>query len=232
MAHHKMHESVLGVLDTNNSIWQGSAAFTAARNQLNTGNEYVVTLQQTQGNVITGVTEDKAVVRRRLAEAAVLVAGAVASYADSQDNHELFAAVDFTVADLMHGPEEACETNCANILKAGTDNLAAMAAAQTLTQADLDALQAQVDAFGAILTRPRQAKAATKAATDQLPTALLANDRTLERQLDRLMEKYRKSNADFFQAYQVARVIVDPGSHLTQEQMAAKAAKAKTTPTS
>jgi len=38
-----------------------------------------------------------------------------------------------------------------------------------------------------------------------------AGDRICERQLDRLMERYQTSNADFYGAYQVARIIVDAG---------------------
>ncbi len=225
MSHHKMHEACLGVLDSNNTIWQGNTALTGARNQLSAGIDLVISLQQTQGNVTVGVTEDKTTLRRQLAEKAVFVGGAVAAYADGQSDHDLFAKVDFTVSDLIHGAEEACETNCSNILKAAQDNAAALIANQSLTQADIDGFATMVDGFGEAISAPRQAKAGTKAATNQLPTALLANDRTLERQVDRLMEKYRTSNADFFQAYETARVIQDPATHLTKAQRQAKAAK-------
>jgi hypothetical protein len=33
----------------------------------------------------------------------------------------------------------------------------------------------------------------------------------VERQIDRLMERFKASNPDFYSAYQVARVIVDAG---------------------
>ena len=213
MAHRKMQGVVLGVLDANTAIWQANVALTAARNQLDTGIKYVDSLQKSQAGVTTGITEDKTTIRQRLAAAAVVVAGAVAAYADSQNNHELFAEVDFTAADLTHGAEEKCQTNCANILQIGKDNLAAITPSGTLAQSDLDTLETESDAFGTILTKPRQAKAGTKSATNQLPAALLANDRTLERQLDKLMEKYRVSNPDFYQKYQVARIIVDIGAH-------------------
>jgi hypothetical protein len=61
-----------------------------------------------------------------------------------------------------------------------------------------------------LLTKPREAKAITEGATDLMPDKLDAGDRILERQIDRLMERYKASNADFYAAYQVARVIVDP----------------------
>jgi hypothetical protein len=36
-------------------------------------------------------------------------------------------------------------------------------------------------------------------------------DRILERQIDRLTERYKDSNPDFYHAYRVARIIVDAG---------------------
>ncbi len=212
-AHLKMHKAVLGVLDDNNSLWQTSTAMTSARNLLNTGINAVTALQVSQGGVTTGVTDDKATARRALAESAVVVAGAVGAYADAQGNHELYDAVDFTVADLLHGPEEDCRVHAANILTKGTENLAALVANHSLAQADLDDLEEKLEAFAELLPKPRQAKAGTKSATDQLPAALLANDRTCERQLDKLLEKFRTSQPAFYQAYKVARVIVDPATH-------------------
>jgi hypothetical protein len=212
-AHLKMHKAVLGVLDQHQSLWQASTAMTAARNLLNTGINAVTALQISQGGVTTGVTDDKTTARRSLAESAVVVAGAVGAYADAQGNHELYDAVDFTVADLLHGPEEDCRTNATNVLTKGTENLAALVANHSLAQADLDDLEEKLGTFSALLPKPRQAKAGTKSATEQLPAALLANDQTCDRQLDKLMEKFRPGQPAFYQAYKVARVIVDPATH-------------------
>ncbi len=215
MTHHKMHETVLGVLDQYSSVWNGNPAMVAARGTLNTGIETVIQLQQTQGTVVTGVAQDKSLARRAAAQAAVVVAGAVASYADKTGNQELFDKVDFTYNDLITGKEEDDETTVANILQAGTENLAALTAEGTLTQADLDDLESKAETWETLISKPRQAKAGTKAATNQLPAAILANDRTITRQLDRLMERYRLPNAAFFQEYQTAKVLVDPSYRST-----------------
>ena len=42
-----------------------------------------------------------------------------------------------------------------------------------------------------------------------LPDKFDAGDRILERQIDRLTERYKDSNPDFYRAYHVARIIVD-----------------------
>ena len=113
--------------------------------------------------------------------------------------------------DLLHQTEADCLTNCNAILNAADANLAAITATGTLAQADLTDLGTKTATFNALLASPRQTKAGTKAATDLLPDKIDVADRICERQLDRLMERYQTSNADFYGAYQVARLIVDAG---------------------
>jgi hypothetical protein len=203
--------ATLNVLDAFKSVWQAIVAFATARDEFSTAINNIRAQQLKQSTTTTGVTQDKRTVREAMCSAAAMVGGAVAAYADKQNNHELFAAVDFTAPDLMHQSEAECVTHCTAILNAATANLAALAAVNSLTQADLDDLSAKVDAFNAALERPRQTKAGTKGATDQIPDAIAAADRIAERQLDRLMERFHASNPDFYSAYQVARVIVDAG---------------------
>lgn len=210
-SHLKMLVAVLGVLDKFKTIWQAVTAFAAARTDLSAAIDAVNAEELKQAGLTTGITQNKRLARQAMCNAAALVGGAVAAWADQQDNHELFNTVDFSAPDLLHQTEQDCATHCQAILDAGTANLAALSAGQTLAQTDLDDLTAKIKAFKDLLTKPREAKAITKGATDLLPEKLDAGDRILERQIDRLMERYKTSNADFYGAYQVARVIVDAG---------------------
>ena len=203
--------ATLGVVDNFKSVWQAIIAFVTARDDLAAAIDNIRAQELKQSTSTVGVTQDKRTIREAMCNAAAMVGGAVAAYADKQNNHELFAAVDFSAPDLLHQSEAECVTNCTAILNAGTTNLAALTASKHLAQTDLDDLKAKVDAFNVALERPRQTKAGTKSATDQLPDAIAAADRIAERQLDRLMERFRVSDADFYSAYQVARVIVDAG---------------------
>ena len=209
--HTKMFVAVLGVLDTFKTLWQAVTAFATARNDLAAAIADIRAEELKQSGPTTGVTENKRLARQALCSAAAVVGGAVAAWADQQNNHELFNTVDFSAPDLLHQTEADCLTHCTAIFNAGTANLAALTAAGTLAAADLTDLNAKIGAFNTLLTQPRQAKAGTKAATDLLPDKIDAGDRICERQLDRLMERYKDSNADFYGAYQVARIIVDAG---------------------
>jgi hypothetical protein len=106
----------------------------------------------------------------------------------------------FSAPDLLHQTESDCLTNCT-----------ALTAAGTLGPTDLSDLNTKITAFNLQLTQPRQVKAGTKAATDLLPEKIVAGDRICERQLDRMMERFKASDPDFYRAYKVARIIVDAG---------------------
>jgi hypothetical protein len=114
-------------------------------------------------------------------------------------------------AELFRRKQPTCLTNCTAIFNAGTANLTEITAAGILGPTDLSDLNTKIAAFNTLLTQPRQVKAGTKAATDLLPDKLDAADRICERQLDKLMERFKAPNPDFYRAYQVARLIVDAG---------------------
>lgn len=210
-AHLKMLIAVLGILDKFKTLWQTVVGLASARDALAAAIDDVNDQELKQANVITGIAENKRVARQAACNAAAVVAGAVAAWAEKQGDHELFNKVDFSAPDLLHQTEQDCATNGQAILDAGTANLAAMAAEKTLAQADLADLGAKLELFKSLVTKPRQSKADNKAATDLIPDKLDAGDRILERQIDRLLERYKDSNPAFYGAYWVARAIVDPG---------------------
>jgi hypothetical protein len=218
------------VLDLNQTLWQPIPAFVTARASLGTAITNITTEAANQSGTTTGGTGDKHAARKVLCAAAVVVGGAVAAWAETQNNHELFTSVDFTEADLLHQPEQDCATTCQNILDAGTANLAAMAAGKTLAQTDLDDLTQKLKDFNKALTRPRQLRSKIKGATDQLPGLIAAADRVLERQIDRLMPRFKITNPDFYAAYQVARVIVSQGGGTSTTTPPAPAAQKATSP--
>jgi hypothetical protein len=53
----------------------------------------------------------------------------------------LFAKVDFSAPDLLHQTEQDCAANCQAILDAATANIAALTAAKSAAQSDLDDLK-------------------------------------------------------------------------------------------
>jgi hypothetical protein len=204
-----MFITTLLVVDKFKQLWSAIVAFANARNDLAAAIDNIRAQELKQSTATNGVTANKRKSRDAMCLVTALVGGAVAAYADTQKDHELFVLADYTASDLMRMPEEACLNKCTAIFNAGTNNLAALKAAKHLAQADLDDLQAKLDDFKAALERPRQTKAETKSATDQIPEAIAEADGIVDRQLDKLMERFRESNPDFHSEYLLARQIVD-----------------------
>lgn len=212
-AHTKMFSAVLGVMDKYNPVWINSSAFVDAHDGLNDIINNIRDEELKQSGKTTGVTENKRTARTAMCAAAAVVGGAVAQLAETQARHDLFDTVDFSAPDLLHQTEADCLTNCTAIYNAANANIAALTAAGTLAAADVTDLNTKIGAFNGQLTQPRQVKAGTKAATDLLAEAIIAGDRICERQLDKLMERFKATNPDFYLAYQVARLIVDAGGN-------------------
>ncbi len=210
-AHVKMLLTTRDTLDNFKTLWQNLIALATARTQFGAAIKAITDEELNQAGTTTGGTEDKHAARVAMCDAAALIGGAVAAWADTQDDHELYASVDFSAPDLMHLSEQACLTTCQTILHAGIAHLAALTAVKSLAQTDLDDLQAAINEFDTDLTLPRQIRAKISGATSRIPGLITVADRILERQLDKHLERFKNANSGFYAAYKVARIIVSQG---------------------
>ncbi len=91
-----------------------------------------------------------------------------------------------------------------------TANIAALAD-YGITAADVTDLDDLTTKFHGAKPAPREAVVGRKKQTDVIP-GMIANLRSiLRRQLDRQITTYKRSNAEFYEGYLSARVIVDRG---------------------
>ena len=150
-----------------------------------------------QSGTTTGVTQNKRFARQAMCFVRRRWSAARSHNGRKRRARRHLDTVDFSNADLLHQTEQDCLTNCTAIYNAGNANIAALTTAGTLTAADLTDLNTKTATFNTLLTTPRLAKAGTKAATDLMPDKLDAADRICERQLDRLMERYKDEQRGF-----------------------------------
>jgi len=86
-----------------------------------------------------------------------------------------------------------------------------------VTQANLDELDHALKTFNTTKASPRTATAERMAQTESLPGLIRDASGILRNQIDRLVNLFRRSNADFVAGYRGARVIVDrAASHATK----------------
>ncbi len=143
-----------------------------------------------------------------MANAAFTVCSALKALASATSDRKLSAEVDFSRTDLSRGRETDAVNRCQTILNLGTENAEVLAADYNVSSAELKAVKTAIAEFAGLQPKPRQSKATSAAATRELETLFATLDEVLNKQVDPLTEKFRKSDAAFYNEYKTARSIV------------------------
>ena len=156
----------------------------------------------------TGIAQDKKASKAAMATAAQTIASAVHAYAVKNKNNTLANETDFTISDLTGERDADAIKDCQNIHDLANTNLASLGA-YGITAAKLTALQAVIDGYKAIVTKPRDNIVAGATVTQALSDEFDAADETLSEILDGLIGQFQATNAKFVSDYNNARIIVD-----------------------
>jgi len=181
-------------------------------------------LAATQALPPSGAVAGKKQALDAMIAAALDVAGSVLSYATEQKLPELAAAVTVTESDFTHRRQQDRPTLAQQIHDAAATVVARLGD-YNVTAATLEDLQTKIVTATAALSGPRVAVGARSSATTQLPDAFKEVDALLAKEIDPLIVKFKKTQPDFYNVYQAARIIIDrPGGHAGKEQTPANAA--------
>lgn len=203
-----MFTTTLDYLDTNNSVWSARPAFADAVTRAKAAVAAIDGAVGKQQTPTTGVTGDKAELRNDLEEKLLELADQLAAFAARSGNHDLAAQVEMTKSSLDRQPENDLVQTAERIAGLATTNMAALADFE-VTPAEVTALNNARSAFRDEQNAPRNMTAERSAQTQSLPQ-LIATARSIFRnELDKMMTRFKQSNADFYNGYFAARVIVD-----------------------
>jgi hypothetical protein len=213
-----MYLAVKGVLDANNSVWQSLQAFADGYTDFTSHVTQIQTLELSQVTDSTGIAQDKKQSKAAMATAATAISAAVHAYAVKNKNNTLANETDFSVSDLTGERDADAIKDCQNIHDLANTNIASLGN-YGVTAAKLTALQAAIDGFKAIVSKPRDNIVAGATVTQELNDAFDAADETLEEILDGLIVQFKDTNAKFVSDYNNARTIVDASaSHASPNQ--------------
>ena len=203
-----MYLATKSVLDSNNSVWQSLPAFADGYADFTSHVTQIQTLELSQVTDSTGIAQDKKASKAAMATAAQTISAAVHAYAVKNKNNTLANETDFTVSDLTGERDADAIKDCQNIHDLANTNLASLGN-YGLTTTKLTSLQAAIDGFKAVVSKPRDKIAAGKTVTQQLSDEFDAADETLSEILDSLVGQFQATNAKFVSDYNNARTIVD-----------------------
>jgi hypothetical protein len=205
-----MYNVVLKVLDKYGPQVASIVAFALAKGNFALAVQLIRKANLVQEKTTKGKTLDKQAMKEALSDEAYTVATAVQAYAATINDNDLYELVHYSRSTLLGMEDERLPQICQLILTAANDHAAALVdfGVDAVQLAELDA---SIQNWGNESTEPRMAISERVAATGGLPGLFGAADEILKKQLDKLMEKFRKSDPVFYNTYKSARKIVNAG---------------------
>jgi len=192
--------SVENHFDDNPAIWAGNAPLAATKTLFSQKINRVAEQVALQLINPTGITIDKANVRKELENQAYSVSSKISAYAAIFNKADLYKRVHFSKSDFVHfrGAElVGIITNLHQEAVLELPNLAPYA----INAATLASLKATTIAFGSLINNPTEAIARRKSATDSIAVMLPEIIEMLETRFDNLIVSLQETQPQFAAIY-------------------------------
>jgi hypothetical protein len=163
-----------------------------------------------------GKTDTKTSLKELLCEEASDLAATVKSYAVSTGNLDLRALVDYSFSDLMRLKDEDLAPACKNIHDAVNNNIAALAA-YNITPATLTAFDTLITSYTNATPGTRNAIIDRSVAIDKSIEGVKDIVALLKDQMDGIAVQFKKTDAEFYNAYLESRILVDAPTQKKEE---------------
>ena len=210
-----MYRAIQNYCDNNMPIVSTVPAFATAFTAFKADVAAIIASAQQEDQVTKGITTDKQVNKKTLAQLGADVAAPIFAYASSISDNTLKAQVSFSFSDLLAAKDEILPVRCQNIHDAGTSNLVALADFG-ITAPLLASLQTTIIAYKLKVPTPRNAAADKKTIRLNQKNLFAATDLILKEQMDKTLAGFKAANPDFVNTYKANRVIIDPGKVTTE----------------
>lgn len=210
-----MYHAVIAHCDANPAIVATVVAFQTTITSFKAKVSSIQTIAQQEAQVISGVATDKKVLRDSLCQQGADIAAVVYAYAASTGNNTLKEAMAFSKSDLRNMRDDQLAPSCNNIHDAASTNLVALAP-YGITAAMLTSFNTLITNYSAAVPKPRNATSLRKTYAAELKTLFSEADDMLKNQLDKTAVQFKAAHLEFYTAYKNNRIIIDPGTSVTQ----------------
>ncbi|MEO9483138.1 MAG: hypothetical protein ABJG47_06820 [Ekhidna sp.] len=146
-------------------------------------------------------------IKHRVAERMDILDDVLEAYADDTENHELLVKASNSKSDYLRLPNEEFENKTRSVIELLEANVSLMGD-HGLTQDQIEDVKLMFGTYQDKRGKPRSYRIASRSATKNIAELLDVADDALER-LDRVMKRFKRSNASFYIGYLTARTIVD-----------------------
>lgn len=129
------------------------------------------------------------------------------AYADDTANAELLVQASNSMSDYLRLPNEEFEVKTKHVIQLLETHVDGMAD-YGLTQNQIDDVKLTFGSFQDKRNKPRSYQIASRVATQSISDLLTEGVSVLEK-LDRVMKRFKRSNATFYLGYLAARTVID-----------------------
>jgi hypothetical protein len=208
---YNMYLAVEKVIDKYQAVWSGNQGFSDAVTSFKGKLKDIRLLTEVQEKKTTGVRKDKLIALEIMKDEALIIGGAVFTYATAINNQTLKDAVNYTATDLTK-VRDTLAAERARVILDEANNVAANLVNYGITAQQLLDYEALIVTFEGLIVSPRMAIVTKKGATKALKTVMGDADGILKDQMDRIMPQFKLSAPDFYVDYFNARIIIETGS--------------------
>jgi len=213
----KMVRTVTSFCNDNTSITSAIVAFAPALKTVETKLALVDQLDKIAGSPTTGVTTDTNAIRKIMETLAFKITSAVSAYASTINNNELFGKTNYTERELQKFKKDETDDKCETIYDLGTKH-SANAQKYGFVAADLTDLKTIIDLYRTAMQNPTKAIINRSQANNQIDSILSEIIATnLKKQLDKMVNTLKSTNAVFVDGYFQARNIIEIGSRSSDD---------------
>jgi len=180
----------------------------AASQLLKAGQATINQNRQVQEADSSGLTKNKSELRSELNRLILLFAAGLKAHATSTKNSELKTKANYKAYDLQKTADSVL-ADIGRLLHETALPIRSDLAKYAVTEPDFQKMEQLLDEFRLAIPKRRVAINISKVSTGNIDGVFKAQDKLLKEQVDALMEPFRFSQPDFYNAYRNARSVVD-----------------------
>jgi len=206
-----MLKAVMHFMNQNQGLWQEIAPLSSTINELGGKIEYMEELRQITTTSSSGLVITKQNLKNDLIEQTFALASTLTAYAAQNNDAVLQAKVDFPISELRLLRDSELAPACRNVYMLA-QQLGENIGNYGITPEQLNNQATATNTYEQQLPTLRVTVAERKASNDKLKNLMAEAMLLVSEQLDRLMIRFKSSNADVYAAYLNARKVVDYGT--------------------
>ncbi|MCB9001302.1 MAG: hypothetical protein H6537_04920 [Bacteroidales bacterium] len=204
-----MVETTLSFLDENVATWQSIAKIGEVKNKLSDVNQAIDKAAADQSNAQVNMGKIKTELKRTICEKADIMNDIVEAFALITGNEMLAQTMADSASDLFKMKNDDMLRRVKQIIDAATANKEALTADYGFTTEQITDLQADYDRFLELNGQPHEYRVKSSVATLTLEELFAEASNLLTNQLDNLMKIFKRRDANLYNGYLKARMVVD-----------------------